>query len=111
MQTMSGAAAALTALSIVFSPGNGGATTHWTLRCGPDGGTLPKAAQACRRLVVLVDPFAPVPKGAACTQVYGGPETARVTGRFRGRSVWVRFARRNGCEIARWRRVDFLFPS
>jgi hypothetical protein len=111
MQPMHAAAVALTALSIALSPGDGGATQHWTLRCGPAGGTLPRAAQACRRLAALTDPFAPVPKDAACTQVYGGPQTARVTGTFRGRSLWTRFARRNGCEIARWQKVEFLFPS
>jgi hypothetical protein len=110
MQPMHAAAAALTALSIAFSPGGGGTGTHWTLRCAPAGGTLPRAAEACRRLAGLANPFAPVPKDAVCTQIYGGPQTARVTGRFRGRIVWVRFTRRNGCEIARWNRVRFLFP-
>jgi hypothetical protein len=104
-------AAAVTSLSIVFSPGDGAAAKHWTLRCGPAGGTLPRAAQACRRLMQLEAPFAPVPKDAACTQVYGGPESARVTGRFRSRSISATFNLRNGCEISRWRRVAFLFPG
>ncbi len=107
---MHAGAAALTALSIAFSPGGGGTAEHWTLRCAPAGGTLPRAAEACRRLAALANPFAPVPKDAVCTQIYGGPQTARVTGRFRGRFVWVRFTRRNGCEIARWNRVRFLLP-
>ena len=111
MQPMHAAATALTALSIAFAPGDGGAARHWTLRCAPVGGTLPQAAVACRRLAAFADPFAPTPKGSACTQLYGGPQTARVTGTFRGRSVWARFARRNGCEIARWQRVAFLFPA
>jgi hypothetical protein len=110
MQPMLAAAAALTALSIAFSPGDGGAAKHWTLRCGPASGTLPQPARACRRLAALTNPFAPVPDDAVCTQVYGGPQTARVTGSFRGRPVRARFARGNGCEIARWRRVGFLFP-
>ena len=67
-------------------------------------------AAACSRLLALADPFAPTPKGMACTDLYGGPQTARVTGRFRGRPVWATFARRNGCETARWNRVRFLFP-
>jgi hypothetical protein len=108
---MHAAAAVVTSLSIVFSPGDGGGGKHWTLRCGPAGGTLPQAASACRRLAGLEAPFAPVPKDAVCTQVYGGPQSARVTGRFRGRSIWVTFTRRNGCEIARWQRVAFLFPQ
>ena len=107
---MHAAAAALTALSIAFSPGGGGTAKHRTLRCAPAGGTLPHATEACRRLAGLANPFAPVPKDAVCTQIYGGPQTARVAGRFRGRFVWVRFTRRNGCEIARWNRVRFLFP-
>lgn len=35
-----------------------------------------------------------------CTQIYGGPETARVTGTIGGEPVDRRFARTNGCEIA-----------
>jgi hypothetical protein len=55
-------------------------------------------------------PFATVPKGAACTLVYGGPQMADVRGRFRGRRVQATFSRTNGCEIERWDRVRFLFP-
>jgi hypothetical protein len=36
---------------------------------------------------------------------------AFVRGTFRGRRVSTRFARRNGCEIARWDRVAFLFAK
>jgi hypothetical protein len=82
----------------------------WTLNC-PVGGTLPNPTRACRRLEALDDPFAPVPKRAACTAIYGGPQLADVRGTFRGRSVNAHFARGNGCEIARWNRVRFLFPS
>jgi hypothetical protein len=46
-----------------------------------------------------------------CTQIYGGPQEALVTGTFGGRRVWARFSRRNGCEIARWNRIAFLFPK
>jgi hypothetical protein len=56
-------------------------------------------------------PFAPVPKSAACTLIYGGPQVAEVDGKFRGRKVNARFTRQNGCEIARWNRVRFLFPN
>jgi hypothetical protein len=34
-----------------------------------------------------------------------------VRGTFRGKRVWTWFKRRDGCEIARWKRVGFLFPS
>jgi hypothetical protein len=83
----------------------------WRLRCDPVGGTLPRAAAACRRLRALERPFAPVPKDVNCTQIYGGPQVARVTGTFARRRVWARFKRTDGCEIARWNRVRFLFPG
>ena len=38
-----------------------------------------------------------------CTQQYGGPQVAVVTGWFRGREVNSTFSRTDGCEIARWR--------
>jgi hypothetical protein len=83
----------------------------YTLRCAPLGGTLPHRSTACRRLAALKAPFAPTPKGVVCTAIYGGPQEALVTGRFRGRLVHARFNRRNGCEIERWQRVRFLFPA
>ena len=46
-----------------------------------------------------------------CTQIYGGPEVARVTGRFRGNRIWAEFRRRDGCEIGRWERLRPLLPA
>ena len=54
--------------------------------------------------------FAPVPPATVCSQIYGGPQVAVVRGLFRGRRVRAAFTRRNGCEIARWNRLAFLFP-
>ena len=108
---MHAAAAAVTALSIVVSPGDGGAAKHWTLACSPAGGSLPQPVAACRKLAALARWYAPIPEGTACTQIFGGPQAARVTGTYRGRRLWVSFHRRNGCEINRWERVAFLFPG
>jgi hypothetical protein len=44
-----------------------------------------------------------------CTAIYGGPQTARVQGTFRGHPVRATFNRNGGCEIARWNRVSVLF--
>ncbi len=41
----------------------------------------------------------------ACTQVYGGAQTATVTGTWRGERVDARYARNDGCQIARWDRI------
>jgi hypothetical protein len=109
MQSMPFAAIAATALTIAFSPGNGAATRHHTLHCSPAGGTLPRAADACTRLAGLNAPFAPVPPNTMCTQIFGGPQVAHVSGTFRGHTVRTTFNRRGGCEIARWNRVSFLF--
>jgi hypothetical protein len=104
---------ASTSLHITVWPNGSGHAPKktYTLACAPAGGTLPHRADACRRLARLKTPFAPTPRGVACTQIYGGPQVALVTGRFRGRSVRVRFNRRDGCEIDRWNRVAFLFPA
>jgi hypothetical protein len=74
------------------------------------GGTHPHPARACSRLAALADPFRPVPRDAVCTEIYGGPQEALVTGTYRGHRVNARFSRTNGCEIARWNRVAVLFP-
>ena len=95
----------------VWPDGTNGRVVRWTLRCGPPGGTLPSARNACVRLGNMVRPFAPVPPNTACAEVYGGPGKARVRGSLRGRAVDARFDRRNACETARWDRVRFLFRT
>jgi hypothetical protein len=85
----------------------------WTLRCNPPRGNHPRPALACRRLEAggrrLV---VPVPATAICTQIYGGPQVARVVGYLDGRRVWARFTRENGCQIERWSRLSpWLFPA
>jgi len=85
----------------------------WTLRCRPARGTLPRPAVACSRLAVGGrDLFKPVPKDAVCTQIYGGPQIARVTGVVEGRPVWATFSRTNGCHISRWNALSpWLLPA
>jgi len=100
-----------TKLEINVSIGGSEAPTKmWTLEC-PDGGTLPHPNAACAKLATMDDPFAPVPKDKACTQIFGGPEVADVTGTFKGKPVNAHFDKGNGCEIERWNRVEFLFPT
>jgi len=43
-----------------------------------------------------------------CTQQYGGPQVAVVSGTFNGRPVNTRFSLTDGCEIARWRALPPL---
>jgi len=101
--------AASTELTITVQPqGAGGPTRTWTLHCDPPGGSLPRAAAACERL--SAEALRALPPGTICTQIYGGPQTARVRGRVEGKQVDSRFGRENGCEIHRWDGVSFLFP-
>ena len=103
---------ASTSLHITVWPdgaGNPGKRTY-TLNCAPAAGTLPHRADACTTIMKLQRPFAATPN-KMCTQIYGGPQEALVTGSFRGNLVRARFSRKDGCEIERWNRVRFLFPG
>jgi hypothetical protein len=97
-------------LTITFRSAPGAVPVVRTLRCRPAGGTLTRPGRACLRLASMRDAFAPIPKDMACTEIYGGPQTAVVAGTYRGKPLRATFARRNGCEIARWDRHAFLFP-
>ena len=46
----------------------------------------------------------------ACTEIFGGPERALVTGRIGDRRVRRSFERTDGCEVADWRRAMPLLP-
>lgn len=99
-----------TELKISVDPGNRN-PSRWTLSCDPPGGDHPLAEPACELLAQLagqeVDPFAPPRKDRACPDLYGGPDTATVSGVWRGRRVQASFSRVDGCEISRW---DALGP-
>jgi Subtilisin inhibitor-like len=92
----------------VWPQGPSGPSREWTLQCDPGVGSLPDAAKACASLTAEL--LRPLPPDTICTQIYGGPQTARVQGRFEGRDVDVRYGRANGCEIHRWDSARFLFP-
>jgi hypothetical protein len=47
-------------------------------------------------------------KNVRCTQVYGGPQVAVVTGTVDGTPVNKRFALRDGCEISAWKAAEAL---
>lgn len=84
----------------------------WTLRCSPAGGSLARPARACAKLAAGgAKLFAPFPRDTACTEIYGGPQRARIVGTIAGKRVWTTLTRTNGCEISRWARVSpWLLP-
>lgn len=54
---------------------------------------------------------APVPPGAICTQIYGGPDVVRIEGTLRGEEVDTELTRANGCEIERFDRFRPLLRA
>jgi hypothetical protein len=109
-----GATTAETSLRITYwdDSGKPSQSVTWTLRCNPARGSLARAAVACRRLAARgAKLFAPLPENIVCTELYGGPQKARVVGTVEGRRIWATFSRTNGCEIDRWRRISpWLVP-
>ena len=107
-------AAGTTALRVTFWADSAVPTRSvtWTLRCAPARGTLERPARACTKLASGgAKLFAPTPKNVVCTEIYGGPQRARVVGTLEGRTIHATFSRRNGCEIGRWQRISpWLVP-
>jgi subtilisin inhibitor-like len=84
---------------------------RYTLACRPARGTVPRPARACTVLSRAgAAAFAPVPRDAACTTIWGGEAKARVRGRVGGVAVDARFNLENGCEIDRWNRLASVVP-
>lgn len=85
-----------------------------TLDCGaPPSGTGAFAtdpATTCRRLVADAADLttAGAHRGRMCAEIYGGPQTARITGTVAGRPVDVRIARTDGCGIDDWTQLAWL---
>ena len=105
-----GSTGGATALTVTGTDATG-ATTTWRLTCDPPGGDHPDPAAACAALDERgAGALPPVDKGRVCTQVYGGPEVATVTGTWRGQTVLATFARTDGCQTARWDALAALLP-
>jgi hypothetical protein len=101
-----------TDLRIAYRASATAPTQILTLHCTSAAGTVPRPAYACDRLKRLwPNAFAVTPPGKVCTQIAGPPTTALITGWYGGGRVWVRLSQSDGCQIARWNRVRFLFPQ
>jgi predicted secreted protein len=76
-------------------------------------GYLAEPAAATRAAELLGDAAAAQrlvegePDDQACTEIYGGPDIATITGTLRGQSIDTAFHRSNGCGIADW---DIFVP-
>lgn len=106
------------------TPGKAAHATQLTVRVDPDGDGPERARSAeiscdadssdrtCATAARLrPKDFEPAPADVACTQQYGGPETATVQGTLERRPVEGRFSREDGCAIARWETVAPLLEA
>ncbi|MEA2277669.1 MAG: hypothetical protein QOC78_2629 [Solirubrobacteraceae bacterium] len=111
------AALALTPVTLTVHTTDGHSTQRVAhLRCRgarahADGFLRTGAARACARARAIAGFLSsPPPAHRLCTQIYGGPERARITGAIGARHVDRAFARRNGCEITDWEKARPLVP-
>ena len=95
---------------------------HLALDVDGSGGKRAQAAQIvceqgmetspCPEVAALTAAdLAPVPTGMACTEIYGGPDTATISGTLHGEAVNATLRRSNGCEIERFNRVARLLEA
>jgi hypothetical protein len=99
-------------LQVTVDLGDGSPVEEWTLSCAGDAqGSHPDPEAACARLAGTTDPFAPLGADLVCTEQFGGPQTARVSGRWDGRPVDLELSRSDGCRIAQWDSLVPLVPE
>jgi len=102
------AATATSKLKIVFQESPDSPKETWTLNCKPNSGTFPGIAMACKKLASLKNPFAKPSADQMCTEIYGGDQTAMITGTWLGKKVSRKYSRINGCEIDAW---ESIYPA
>ena len=89
---------------------------RYTLTCPEPSGTHPDPVAACQAMAQLnAADFEPVPPDAICTEIYGGPQQARLEGTFAGGQdvipVALDLSRQNGCQIDLWDRFAAIVPA
>src|SRR5687768_16374648 len=80
-----------TSLRVTYwEDGSGTPDAVWTLRCYPVGDSLARPARACAKLAACgAKLFATFPPNTVCTEIYGGPQRARIVGTVGGKRVWT----------------------
>ncbi|WP_394940666.1 hypothetical protein [Psychromicrobium sp. YIM B11713] len=103
-----------TSLTVVVQADPASASSTSTLKC--DGGaalsgsTVSDPGKACAALEASgKSVFENVSTPQSCTLQSGGPQTAKVTGVFKGSAVNKTFDQHDGCAIAEWKLLAPLF--
>lgn len=91
----------------IFIRANGIAeSAHYTLNCSGSAAAKtsehPQPSEACELLAKSPQILDPAPANQMCTEQYGGPATALVTGTRDGKAVNREFNLKNGCGISDW---------
>ena len=68
-----------------------------------------RLCRRARRLATFLSK--PPDRDRACSEIYGGSDTAQVSGRIGEADIDRRFSRSEGCEIADWDRAQVLLPE
>lgn len=105
--------AAATALEITLWPaGRDGAELRLgTLACDPPRGNARDPEAACAFLADGIPIIWQDRGDQICTEIYGGPEEARIVGTVRGETVEVELDRVNGCAIEAWDQSIAILPD
>jgi len=104
------AATTVSKLKIVYQESPDSPKATWTLNCKPNSGTFPGVGVACKKLASLKNPFAKPPTDQMCSEIYGGDQTAIITGTWLGKKVIRNYSRVNGCEIDAWESFYPVLP-
>lgn len=93
-------------LSILIRANGTDESAHYTLSCSglaaAKSSDHPLPSEACELLAKSPQILDPAPSNQICTEQYGGPATALVTGTRDGQAVSREFDLKNGCGIADW---------
>lgn len=108
---------ATTLLTVEIRQSESAEPARYVLECsggtpGPNT-TLPNPTRACATVESLgASFFTALPdKNIACTQQYGGPQTAVISGTVNGTQVLAGFSLTDGCEISRWNAVRSILGT
>jgi hypothetical protein len=97
-------------LDVTIYPAGNGMPYALTLRCDPDGGTVPDPATACAELLADPSLLEPQPVGhvIACPMVLASSARAVVDGMYLGRQVAETIVD-GGCDLGRWATLLQIF--
>jgi hypothetical protein len=107
----SGTAAPATQLTVRLDPDGDGPEKAKQARISCEGGSGGSGGPCAAAERLRPADFEPTPDDVACTELFGGPQTATISGTLQREQVEGRFSRQDGCEIARWEKVSALLAG